>query len=118
MRSEADLIYSDWVRRNREYVTEKTGGRMGYIHVPDMWQSGLIEFNTWFYPQLDKEGMVVDTRWNGGGAVSQMLVERLRRATERAVKDGRMDFEGAAELRRLYEQGIESSTYPLDGHSA
>ena len=47
--------------------------------MPDMWQDGLIEFNTWFYPQLHKEGMVVDVRWNGGGAVSQMLVERLRR---------------------------------------
>jgi tricorn protease len=82
MTSEADLIYADWVRRNREYVTGKTGGRMGYIHVPDMWQSGLIEFNTWFYPQLDKEGMVVDIRWNGGGAVSQMLVERLRRSVD------------------------------------
>ncbi|MGD8374773.1 MAG: S41 family peptidase [Acidobacteriota bacterium] len=80
--SEGDLIYSDWVRRNREYVAEKTGGKIGYIHVPDMWQEGLIEFNTWFYPQLDREGMVVDTRWNGGGAVSQMLVERLRRPVD------------------------------------
>jgi tricorn protease len=77
--SEGDLRYSDWVRLNREYVAEKTGGRIGYIHIPDMWQHGLIEFNTWFYPQLDKEGMVVDARWNGGGAVSQMIVERLRR---------------------------------------
>jgi tricorn protease len=79
LRSEGDLIYSDWVRSNREYVADKTGGRIGYIHVPDMWQDGLIEFNTWFYPQLHKEGMVVDVRWNGGGAVSQMLVDRLRR---------------------------------------
>jgi tricorn protease len=63
-------------------VAEKTGGKIGYIHVPDMWQEGLIEFNTWFYPQLDREGMVVDTRWNGGGAVSQMLVERLRRPVD------------------------------------
>jgi tricorn protease len=77
--SEDDLRYSDWVRHNREYVAAKTGGRIGYIHLPDMWQHGLIEFNTWFYPQLDRQGMVVDVRWNGGGAVSQMLVERLRR---------------------------------------
>jgi len=74
-----DLRYSDWVRRNREFVAEKTGGKIGYIHIPDMWQEGLIEFNTWFYPQLDKEGMVVDARWNGGGAVSQMILERLAR---------------------------------------
>jgi tricorn protease len=69
----------DWVRTNREYVASKTGGKIGYVHLPDMWQDGLIRFNTWFYPQLDKEGMVVDARWNGGGAVSQMIVERLRR---------------------------------------
>jgi tricorn protease len=79
LRAERDLRYADWVRRNREYVAEKSGGRIGYIHIPDMWQSGLIEFNTWFYPQLDKEGMVVDVRWNGGGAVSQQILERLRR---------------------------------------
>ncbi len=79
MASEADLRYSHWVRENREYVARKTGGRIGYIHLPDMWTDGLVEFNTWFYPQLDKEGMVVDTRWNGGGAVSQMILERLRR---------------------------------------
>jgi tricorn protease len=77
--NERDLRYSDWVRRNREYVAEKTGGKIGYIHIPNMWTEGLVEFNTWFYPQLDKEGMVVDVRWNGGGAVSQMIVERLRR---------------------------------------
>jgi tricorn protease len=77
--SEGDLRYVDWVRRNREFVAEKSGGRIGYIHIPDMGSNGLIRFNTWFYPQLDKEGMVVDARWNGGGSVSQMMVERLRR---------------------------------------
>jgi len=67
------------VRRNREYVAEKTGGKIGYIHVPDMGQDGMAAFNKWFYPQLDKQGMVVDIRWNGGGFVSQMLLERFRR---------------------------------------
>jgi tricorn protease len=78
--SEGVLRYTDWVRRNREYVAEKTGGKIGYIHIPDMGTDGLIEFNTWFYPQLDKEGMIVDARWNGGGSVSQMIMERLRRS--------------------------------------
>jgi tricorn protease len=73
------LRYADWVRRNREAVAAATGGKIGYVHVPDMWTEGLVRFNTWFYPQLDKEGMIVDVRWNGGGAVSQMLLERLRR---------------------------------------
>ncbi len=73
------LRYADWVRRNREYVAEKTGGRFGYVHVPDMGAQGLVAFETWFYPQLDKEGLVIDVRWNGGGFVSQLLLERLGR---------------------------------------
>lgn len=77
--SETELRYSHWVRENREYVARKTNGKIGYIHIPDMWTDGLVEFNTWFYPQVDMQGMVVDTRWNGGGAVSQMILERLRR---------------------------------------
>jgi tricorn protease len=71
--------YADWVRRNRERVAKETDGRIGYIHIPDMMGDGLIEFNTWFFPQLDKEGMVIDVRWNGGGFVSEMILERLRR---------------------------------------
>jgi tricorn protease len=77
--SERRLRYVDWVRRNREYVAKKTGGKVGYIHLPDMGTSGLIAFDTWFYPQIDKEALVVDVRWNGGGFVSQRILERMRR---------------------------------------
>ncbi|MCU0223669.1 MAG: PDZ domain-containing protein [Acidobacteria bacterium] len=76
---EEKLRYADWVRTNREYVATKTNGTIGYVHMPDMWTDGLVAFNTWFYPQLDKQGMVVDVRWNGGGAISQMVVDRLER---------------------------------------
>lgn len=81
MRPDQDfrLRYADWVRRNREYVAEKSGDRIGYIHIPDMGGRGLREFDTWFYPQLDKEGMVVDVRYNGGGFVSQLIVSRFMR---------------------------------------
>jgi tricorn protease len=79
LRSDRDLRYVDWVRRNREYVAAQTDGKIGYVHVPDMSKDGLIAFNKWFYPQLDREGMIVDVRFNGGGFVSQMLLERLRR---------------------------------------
>ncbi len=77
--SERRLRYIDWVRHNRETVLEKTGGKIGYVHIPNMGTEGLVEFNRWFYPQLDKEGMIVDVRWNGGGFVSQMILERFRR---------------------------------------
>ncbi len=79
LKSEQPLRYVDWVRRNREYVAEKTGGRIGYLHLPDMDADGLTRFDTWFYPQLDREGLIVDARWNGGGFVSQLILERLRR---------------------------------------
>ena len=76
---ESNLIYLDWVSGNRKRVDEATGGRVGYIHIPDMGANGIREFIKWYYPQIDKEGLVVDVRANGGGNVSRMLIERLRR---------------------------------------
>ena len=77
--SETDLRYLAYVTRNRDRVTRLSGGRVGYIHIPNMGAEGIREFIKWFYPQVRKEGLVVDVRYNGGGNVSQMLIERLRR---------------------------------------
>ncbi|HZI50116.1 MAG TPA: S41 family peptidase, partial [Pyrinomonadaceae bacterium] len=76
---ESNLIYLDWITKNRKRVEEATNGRVGYIHIPDMGANGIREFIKWYYPQIDKEGLVVDVRANGGGNVSRMLIERLRR---------------------------------------
>src|ERR1043166_8566850 len=76
---EGNLIYLDWVTRNRKRVEEASGGRIGYLHIPDMGANGIREFIKWYYPQMDKEALVVDVRANGGGNVSRMLIERLRR---------------------------------------
>jgi tricorn protease len=76
---EQNLIYLDWVDRNREKVSKATNGRVGYLHVPDMGAAGIREFIKWYYPQLRKEALIVDVRANGGGNVSRMLIERLRR---------------------------------------
>lgn len=76
---EQNLIYMDWVDKNREKVSQATNGRVGYLHVPDMGASGIREFIKWYYPQLRKEALIVDVRANGGGNVSRMLIERLRR---------------------------------------
>ncbi|HET8676618.1 MAG TPA: S41 family peptidase, partial [Blastocatellia bacterium] len=78
---ESSLIYLNWVDGNRRKVAEMTGGRVGYIHVPDMGANGIREFIKWYYGQINKEGLVVDVRANGGGNVSRMLIERLRRKT-------------------------------------
>lgn len=77
--TERRLRYVDWVRRNREYVSQKTGGKVAYIHLPDMGANGLIAFDTWFYPQIDKQALIVDVRWNGGGFVSARILEKMRR---------------------------------------
>jgi tricorn protease len=76
---EGNLIYLDWVNGNRRKVGEVTGNRVGYLHVPDMGAAGIREFIKWYYPQIRKEGLIVDVRANGGGNVSRMLIERLRR---------------------------------------
>jgi tricorn protease len=77
--TERNLIYLDWVAHNREAVSQATNGRVGYIHVPDMGAAGIREFIKHYYPQIRKEALIVDVRGNGGGNVSQMLIERLRR---------------------------------------
>ncbi len=76
---EAPLYYESWVQRNIDYVSKKTGGKVGYLHIPDMGRPGLNEFVRRFYPQLRKKALIVDVRGNGGGNVSPMIIERLRR---------------------------------------
>jgi len=78
-RSEEGLYYYDWVQTNIEKVSDATDGKVGYIHVPDMGAPGLNEFVKYFYPQIRKKGLIIDVRGNGGGNVSPMLIERLRR---------------------------------------
>lgn len=77
--AENGLRYYNWVENNRKKVEEATNGKVGYVHIPNMGIDGLNEFVKYFYPQIRKEGLIVDVRYNGGGFVSQMIIERLRR---------------------------------------
>jgi tricorn protease len=76
---ESQLRYADWVDRNRKYVRELSDGRLGYLHIPDMGGGGLVAFGRSFYPQIETKALVVDIRDNGGGFVSQMIIQRLNR---------------------------------------
>ena len=97
---EQNLLYLDWVKGNMEMVDRLSGGRLGYLHVPDMGVNGIREFIKWYYPQLRKQGLVVDVRANGGGNVSRMLIERLRR---RALAAG---FSRTNEIGTTYPDGV------------
>ncbi len=77
--TETSLLYLEWVTQNRARVERLSHGRLAYIHIPDMGEAGLREFIKWWYPQIRKEGLLVDVRDNGGGNVSEMLIERLAR---------------------------------------
>src|SRR3989440_145377 len=78
--NEAPLYYLDWVQKNIDYVNKKTSGEVGYLHIPDMGQPGLNEFTKLYFPQIRRRALVVDVRGNGGGFVSPLVIERLRRA--------------------------------------
>ncbi|MHC4861802.1 MAG: S41 family peptidase, partial [Planctomycetota bacterium] len=79
LRGEKELRYRDWVEANRARVHEESDGRVGYVHIPNMGPQGYSEFHRYFLAELNREGLVVDVRFNGGGHVSQLLLEKLLR---------------------------------------
>ncbi len=77
MTDEKHLRYREWVEKNREYVHSKTGDRVGYIHIPDMGFNGFAEFTRQYPIESKRDALLVDVRYNGGGSVSQLLLEKL-----------------------------------------
>ncbi len=77
--TESSLYYYNWVQHNIDLVNNATNGDVGYLHIPNMGAEGLNEFVKHFYPQLKKKALIVDDRGNGGGNVSPMIIERLKR---------------------------------------
>jgi tricorn protease len=77
--SERELRYRDWVENNRRIVHEKTGGQIGYIHIPDMGPWGFAEFHRGYLSEVNREGLIIDVRYNRGGHVSPLLLEKLLR---------------------------------------
>ena len=79
LRDETRVRYREWVEGNRRRVHERTKGRVGYVHVPDMGANGYAEFHRAYLSEVDREALVIDVRFNGGGHVSQLLLEKLAR---------------------------------------
>ncbi|MFD4226826.1 S41 family peptidase [Streptomyces sp. NPDC058545] len=76
---EEALRYHAWVAGRRAYVHEQSGGRLGYLHVPDMVGSGWAQLHRDLRVEVAREGLVVDVRENRGGHTSQLVVEKLAR---------------------------------------
>ena len=77
--NELTLRSKAWIDHNREIVDKASNGRIGYIYLSDMEELGMEQFIRQFYPQLDRQALIIDDRWNGGGEVDQIVLERIRR---------------------------------------
>ncbi len=78
-RKETNLRYLDWVASRRAMVEKLSGGRIGYIHLPNTGQEGNRELFKNFYPQARKEALIIDDRYNGGGFIPDRMIELLDR---------------------------------------
>jgi len=76
---EVPARYRAWVERNRAWVHDRSNGKVGYLHLPDMQSAGFAEFHRYFALECDRDALVVDLRYNRGGHVSQLLLEKVAR---------------------------------------
>ena len=102
IQDEYPLYHYEWVQHNIDYVSEKTGGRVGYIYIPDMGPEGLREFSRYFFAQIDKEAVIIDDRGNGGGNISPMVIERLLRQPYRLTMYRGSNHNGTTPEQTIY----------------
>jgi len=89
--SEDGLRNLDWIEGNLRKVNELSGGKVAYVYMPNTGGSGYTNFNRYFYSQLDKQGLVLDERYNEGGQLADYIVDMLRRVPLSAAieRDGK-----------------------------
>jgi tricorn protease len=68
-----------WIEDNRRKVDQMSGGRVGYVYMPDTAGGGYSNFNRYFFSQVGKEAVIIDERFNGGGAIADYVIDYLRR---------------------------------------
>jgi tricorn protease len=98
--SELSLRYADWVAARRAYVDKLSGGRIGYIHVPNTAVEGNRELNRGLLAYHDKEALIIDDRYNGGGFIPDRMIELLARTP----------------LNYWKRRGLEPAPTPLVSH--
>ena len=79
LKNEQSLRYREWVNENRRVVHDATDGRVGYVHIPNMGLAGYGEFHRQYFSEHNRQAMIVDVRFNGGGFVSSLILEILAR---------------------------------------
>ena len=77
--NESNLRFRAWTEDNRRIVEKETDGKIGYMHVPDTDTGGWREFNRFYYVQSDKQGMIVDDRFNHGGLINDWMVREMEK---------------------------------------
>ncbi|MEM6469142.1 MAG: S41 family peptidase [Planctomycetota bacterium] len=91
MSSDAEHRFRHWIESNRKYVEEKSGGKIGYIYVKNTSIDGQDDLVRQFYAQMEKDALLIDERWNGGGQIPTRFIELLNRPATNwwARRDGR-----------------------------
>ena len=89
--SEGWLRRRDHVERLRRYVHQRSGGRIGYVHQPDTYFNGLAEFQRYFFPQENREAMIIDTRFNNGGLDPDFQLDYLARTRLHVYRPRNLD---------------------------
>ena len=79
LRDDRPLRYQDWVAGRRQAVRKLSGGRVGYLHVPDMMAPGWAQFHRDLRTEISRDAVIIDVRGNSGGETSQLIVEQLAR---------------------------------------
>ena len=77
--AEYSLRNRDWVEKNLAYVTKKSNGRVAYVYVPNTTTMGHTYFKRYFYPQTNREAVIVDERFNGGGQIADYYIDMLKK---------------------------------------
>ncbi len=80
--SEKSLRLLTWMDANRRLVEERSGGRLAYVFVPDTAGGGFANFNRYFYSQIGKDAVIIDERFNHGGAIADFIVDQLKKTPQ------------------------------------
>ena len=103
--SEEALRTRAWIEGNRRLVDKLSGGRLAYVWLPNTGGPGYTAFNRYYYAQQDKEGAIIDERYNQGGMVADYIVNELTQAADGLLRAARRQAVDVADGRHLRTQG-------------